>query len=128
MEPENLTTKISPISHKLKVVLMYIHLQTLDTVNQNKKDIVDGRDPTEEMTASGSLHGLMNCEGFIEYYSLLLIYPAYSVNDNVLNCCKDTGVKIIPQCVRYVEDASSEWAELDYKLKVHSIRSVQVCY
>jgi hypothetical protein len=45
---------------------MYIHLQTLDTVNLKKKDIVDGRDTTEEMNESGSLHGLMNCEGFIE--------------------------------------------------------------
>ena len=101
-------------------------MQTLDTVDLKKTNIVDGRDTTEEMTESGSLHGLMNCEGFIEYYSLSLIYPAYSVNDNVLNYGKDTGVKILPQSVRYVEDESSEWAELDYKLKVHQFRSVSV--
>ena len=79
---------------------MYIHLQTLDTVNQNKKDIVDGRDTTEEMTESGSLNGLMKCDLLYN----IIFYPAYSVNDNVLNYGKDTGVKILPRSVRYVED------------------------
>ena len=48
---------------------MYIQLQTLDTVDWKKKNTGDGRDTTEEMTENGSLHGPMNCKGFVEYYS-----------------------------------------------------------
>jgi hypothetical protein len=44
----------------------------------------------------------------------------------VLSYGKDTGIKILPQSVRYVEDESLEWAELDYKLKVHKFSSVSV--
>ena len=66
MGPINFTKEILPISHRYKVTLMYIYLQTLDTEDSKKKNIVDGRDTNEEMTESGSLHGLMNCEGFIE--------------------------------------------------------------
>ena len=37
-----------------------------------RKDIFDGQDTTEEITGSGSLNGLMNCKGFIEYYIIVM--------------------------------------------------------
>jgi hypothetical protein len=104
--------------------MVYINLQTLDAVNSKRKDGSDGRNTTEELTES--LHEHMNCECFIEYYSLTLIYPAFSVNDNALNHGLDTGVMILPQPIRYVADESSEWAGLDYKLKVHKLSSVSM--
>ena len=59
------------------------------------KDIADSQDTTEEMTEIGSLNGLMKCD----FLYNIIFYPAYSVNDNVLNYGKDTGVKILPQSV-----------------------------
>jgi hypothetical protein len=47
---------------------MYIYLQTLYTVDSKKNVIFDDQDTPEDMTESGSLHRLINCEGFIEYY------------------------------------------------------------
>ena len=67
------------------------------------------------MTECSSLNSLTNCTGFVDDYSL------YAVNDSVLNCVIENGGEILPQSTRYVEDESSEWAELDYKLKVHEL-------
>ena len=39
-----------------------------------RKDMFDSQDTTEEMTGSGSLNGLMNCKGLIEYYIIVLCH------------------------------------------------------